>query len=58
MDDGNRTDEQLMLAYGQGDAEAFEVLYGRWRRQVYRFLLRQCERSGVAEHVFLHQSTG
>ena len=52
MDDDNRTDEQLMLAYGQGDAEAFEVLYGRWRRQVYRFLLRQCERAGVADELF------
>ena len=52
MDDDKRTDEQLMLAYGQGSAEAFEVLYGRWRRQVYRFLLRQCERAGVADELF------
>jgi len=40
MDDP-RTDEALMLAYGAGDAAAFEVLYGRWRGRLYRYLAHQ-----------------
>lgn len=35
-----RTDEQLMLDYGAGDAAAFARLYDRHERPVYRFLLR------------------
>jgi RNA polymerase sigma-70 factor (ECF subfamily) len=52
MEEDNRTDEQLMLAYGEGNAEAFEVLYGRWRRQIYRFLVRQCDSAGVADELY------
>jgi RNA polymerase sigma-70 factor (ECF subfamily) len=40
MDDP-RTDEGLMLAYRDGDAAAFEVLYGRWRGRLYRYLAHQ-----------------
>jgi RNA polymerase sigma-70 factor (ECF subfamily) len=40
MDDP-RTDEALMLAYGAGDAAAFEILYGRWRGRLYRYLAHQ-----------------
>ncbi len=40
MDD-SRTDEALMLAYRDGDAWAFEVLYGRWRGRLYRYLAHQ-----------------
>ena len=36
-----RTDESLMLAYKDGDAPAFEVLYGRHRGGLYRYLARQ-----------------
>jgi len=36
-----RTDEALMLAYRDGDAAAFEVLYGRWRGRLYRYLAHQ-----------------
>jgi RNA polymerase sigma-70 factor (ECF subfamily) len=35
-----RSDEQLMLDYGDGDAAAFARLYDRHERPVYRFLLR------------------
>lgn len=35
-----RTDEQLMLDYGGGDAVAFTRLFDRHERPVYRFLLR------------------
>src|SRR5438874_12445107 len=41
------SDEDLMLAYAAGDAAAFDVLYGRHKGGVYRYLLRQC-RQGVA----------
>jgi RNA polymerase sigma factor (sigma-70 family) len=35
-----RSDEQLMLDYGGGDAAAFAQLFERHERPVYRFLLR------------------
>lgn len=35
-----RTDEALMLAYGQGDARAFETLYARHKGATYRYFLR------------------
>jgi RNA polymerase sigma factor (sigma-70 family) len=52
MEEDSRTDEQLMLAYGAGSAAAFEVLYGRWRRQIYRFLIRQCDSAGTADELY------
>ena len=52
MEEDSRTDEQLMLAYGAGSAEAFEALYGRWRRQIYRFLIRQCDGAGTADELY------
>ncbi|MBN8463740.1 MAG: RNA polymerase sigma factor [Dechloromonas sp.] len=52
MEEDGRTDEQLMLAYGDGSVEAFEILYGRWRRPVYRFLVRQCASAGIADELY------
>ena len=52
MEEDSRTDEQLMLAYGAGSAEALEALYGRWRRQIYRFLIRQCDGAGTADELY------
>ncbi len=40
MDD-DITDENLMLSYGRGDADAFEALYARHKGPLYRFVLRQ-----------------
>ena len=37
------SDEQLMLRYQQGEHEAFDTLYERYRGDVYRFLLRQLD---------------
>ncbi len=45
-----RTDEALMLAYRAGDAAAFEVLYGRWRGRLYRYLAHQSR--GAADELF------
>jgi len=41
-----------MSAYARGDAGAFDVLYGRHREGVYRYLRRQCGGSQVAEELF------
>jgi RNA polymerase sigma-70 factor, ECF subfamily len=46
------TDEDLMLAYGRGDAHAFEALYARHRGTLYRFLLRHCRERASADELF------
>ncbi len=38
-------DEELMLAYGRGDAGAFDTLYRRHRGPLYRFVLRALSNS-------------
>jgi RNA polymerase sigma factor (sigma-70 family) len=48
--DDPRTDEALMLAYRDGDAAAFEALYGRWRGRLYRYLAHQA--SDRADELF------
>jgi len=45
-------DEQLMLAYRDGDAGAFETLYARHRGALYRFMLRSLKDRGTAEELF------
>ena len=48
-------DEDLMLAFGRGEALAFEALYERHERAVYRFIVRCIGRQagdGVAEELF------
>ncbi len=49
---GELTDEELMLAYGGGDAAAFETLYSRHRGPLFRFLLRQVREHGTAEELY------
>lgn len=44
-----REDEALMLAYGQGDAAAFELLLRRHQRPVFNFLVRQVGNTALAE---------
>lgn len=46
------SDERLMLAYRDGDAEAFERLYGRYRARLYRHLAHQCGDSRLAEELY------
>ena len=41
-----------MLAYAAGDVAAFDALYARHKGGVYRYLLRQCRQSGVADELF------
>ncbi|MDQ5880073.1 MAG: hypothetical protein QG638_2810, partial [Pseudomonadota bacterium] len=47
--DDPRTDEGLMLAYRDGDADAFAVLYGRHRTRLFRYLVHQCGDEKLAE---------
>ena len=42
-------DENLMLSYRNGDADAFEVLYQRHKGPLYRFILRQSGQEFVEE---------
>jgi RNA polymerase sigma-70 factor (ECF subfamily) len=45
-------DEELMLAYRQGDAGAFETLYARHKGALYRFVLRSVRERGLAEELY------
>src|ERR1700752_5205110 len=45
-------DEQLMLAYRDGNAGAFETLYSRHRARLYRFVLRSVKSRPVGEELF------
>ena len=45
-------DEQLMVRYRDGDAVAFEELYGRHKGGVFRYVLRQVGLRSAAEEVF------
>jgi RNA polymerase sigma-70 factor (ECF subfamily) len=46
------TDEQLMLAFAQGDAGAFDRLYARHKGTVFRFIARSLPSKADAEEVF------
>ena len=50
--DADATDEALMLGYRDGDAAAFDVLYGRHKGGVYRYLLRQCRNAALSDELF------
>jgi RNA polymerase sigma-70 factor (ECF subfamily) len=45
-------DEQLMLAYREGDAGAFEELYRRHRGGLFRFVTRSVRDRAVAEELY------
>jgi len=47
-----RADEELMLAYAQGDARAFEALYARQRGMLYRYILRSVNDRAAADELF------
>jgi len=49
---GEPSDEALMLNYADGDAAAFEILYGRHKSRLYRYLLRQCGVRATADELF------
>jgi RNA polymerase sigma-70 factor (ECF subfamily) len=45
-------DEQLMAAYRDGDAAAFDALYLRHKGPLYRFVLRGVKQRAVAEELY------
>jgi RNA polymerase sigma-70 factor (ECF subfamily) len=45
-------DEELMLAYRDGDAAAFDSLYRRHRAPLFRFVLRGVKERAVAEELY------
>ncbi|MCL6415298.1 sigma-70 family RNA polymerase sigma factor [Aestuariirhabdus sp. Z084] len=45
-------DHDLMLRFGEGEAEAFELLYQRHRRGLYCYFLRQCSQPMLAEDLY------
>ena len=45
-------DEQLMLAYREGDAGAFDELYRRHKGGLFRFVLRSVRDRAVAEELY------
>src|SRR5688572_11695202 len=45
-------DEQLMLAYREGDAAAFEELYRRHKGGLFRFVTRSVRDRAVAEELY------
>ena len=45
-------DEQLMLAYREGDAGAFEALYRRHKGALYRFVARSVRDRATAEELY------
>lgn len=47
-----RSDEDLMLGYQQGDAVAFDVLYERHKGGVFRYFLSKCHQQAIAEELF------
>lgn len=49
---GKQSDEELMLAYRNGDLKAFEIIYRRHRGALYRYLMRQCGNAGDAQELF------
>lgn len=48
----NRSDEQLMEAYRDGDISAFDDLFSRYKDILYRYLLRQSGNKESAEEIF------
>lgn len=52
LDLATTTDEDLMLAFAQGDARAFEVLYDRHRASLFRYIHRFVNDTGLAEELY------
>ncbi|MGB5349696.1 MAG: RNA polymerase sigma factor [Polyangiales bacterium] len=48
----NVSDEELLRAYRDGDSEAFKLLFHRYRRPLFNFLLRRVGDRGRAEELY------
>jgi len=47
-----RADDDLMLAFGRGDGQAFEVLYARYRKPLYRYLYHATGDRATADDLY------
>ncbi len=47
-----RSDDDLMLAYGRGDSDAFEVLYARYRQPLYRYVFHAVGERSTADDLY------
>lgn len=47
-----RSDDDLMLAFGRGDAQAFELLYQRYRGPLYRYLCHALGDRALADDLY------
>jgi len=47
-----KSDEQLMEIYRDGDLQAFDLLFGRFKDILYRYLVRQTGNFAIAEEIF------
>ncbi len=52
MTEAEADDAELMLRYARGDIRAFETLYWRHRRPLYRYLTRQTRNIDAANDLF------
>lgn len=48
----NLSDEDLIKRYGEGDIDAFSILYARHKGGLYRYLVRQIKDESTAEDIF------
>lgn len=48
----DRSDEILMRDYVSGDIQAFEILYGKYKGQLYRYFFRQTNSKEIAQELF------
>lgn len=47
-----RSDEELMMQWAAGEMQAFELLYARHRRPLYRYILRQARDEATANDLY------
>ncbi|HKL50411.1 MAG TPA: sigma factor, partial [Wenzhouxiangellaceae bacterium] len=47
-----RTDDDLMLAFAGGTSDAFEVLYERYRKPLYRYLYHAVGNKAAADDLY------
>ena len=47
-----RTDDDLMRAFARGDGDAFEVLYERYRKPIYRYVFHAVGEAATADDLY------
>lgn len=52
MNHSSLSDESLMIAYAKGDIRSFDVLYGRHKNALYRYVLRQVSNKDLAQDLY------